>query len=214
MSGEQDGQYEPVGIGSRAEPPGPLSGPLHEYDFVNGTLVDEATLERAVGLARKWNVTPHDVLLANSWIRPKAYYRALANNCGASFFEANEKEILAPHRKDATPRDAIQLQLLKWVQNGRANVAFSPSALSPLEMKDRFASDIGRVAITTPQDLRAGIQKTYAKRLMTEAVYGLISRYPGQSAGEGLVRGQRLGLAAIFAVLDFSSYFLLNSLLY
>ena len=205
MSGRQDGQHESVGIAPRAESLEPLSGSLHEYDFVNGTLVDEATLERAVGLARKWNVTPHDVLLANGWIRPRAYYRALANNCGASFFEANEKEILAPHRKGATPRDAIQLQLLKWVQNGRANVAFSPSSLSPLEMKDRFASNIGRVAITTPHDLRAGIQKTYAKRLMSEAVYGLVKRYPGQSAGEGLVRGQRLGLAAIFAVMFISA---------
>ena len=205
LPGGQDGQYQPAGTGLRVELPGPITGPLHEYDFVNGTLVDEATLERAVGLARKWNVTPHDVLLANGWIRPRAYYSALANNCGAPFFEADEKEELSPHRDNATPREAIKSQLLKRTQNGRAGVALAPTALSPLEMKNRLASNIGHVSITTPQNLRAGIQKTYAKRLMSEAVYGLTRRYPGQSAGEGLVRGQRLGLATIFAVILISA---------
>ena len=59
------------------------SGLSNEYDFVNGTLVDRATLERAVDLARRWNVTPHDVLIANGWVRPDDYYRALAQDCGA-----------------------------------------------------------------------------------------------------------------------------------
>ncbi len=178
---------------------------MHEYDFVNGTLVDAATLERAVGLARRWNVTPHDVLLANGWIRPGAYYRALADECGASYFEADGEEELTPHREGATPRDAIKKNLLKRKRNGQASMAFSPGAIRPREMKRRLASDIRDVTITTPRDLRAGIQKTYAKGLMSEAVYGLMRRYPGYSAGEGLMTGQRLGLAVTVAIILIAS---------
>jgi cellulose synthase/poly-beta-1,6-N-acetylglucosamine synthase-like glycosyltransferase len=178
---------------------------MHEYDFVNGTLVDAATLERAVGLARRWNVTPHDVLLANGWIRPGAYYRALASDCGASFFESDENDDLDIHHADATPRNALKTNLLRCRRNGRASVTFAPGGISPQEIKNRLATDIGRVAITTPRDLRAGIQRTYAKRLMSEAIYGLSRRYPGQSAGEGLVPGQRLGLAVACAFISASA---------
>ena len=203
MSGGPEGRHVHAGghIRARIEP----SGPLHEYDFVSGTLVDAATLERAIGLARRWNVTPHDVLLANGWIKPGAYYRALARDCGAPFFESDDNDGHESGHEDATPRNAIRTKLLKRKHNGRARVTFAPSAVSPQAMKNRIATDMGRVAITTPRDLRAGIQRTYAKRLMSEAVFGLVRRYPGQSAGEGLVRAQRLGLAAALAVIGAST---------
>lgn len=188
--------------GARPETP----EPLHEYEFVSGKLIDVATLKRAVGLAQRWNVTPHDVLMANDWIRPGAYYRALARDCGAPFLDAYETDNLEPHRGEITPRGAIRSNLLKYKGNGRAHVSFAPSAITPGEMKSRLATDMGRVAITTPRDLRAGIQKTFARSLMSEAVSGLSRRYPGQSAGEGLVLAQRIALGAVFALISISAF--------
>ena len=174
---------------------------------MNGTLVDGATLERAVGLARQWNVTPHDVLMANGWVRPDDYYRALAQDCGAEFVEVRDAESLSPFSHIATPRLALRSQLLRRVRNGRVDVAYAPGATRPGELKWRLAVDINRIAITTPRDLRIAIQNTFAERLTQNAIHSLTRRFPGESAGQGLVSSQRYGLALIFAAICMSGFF-------
>ena len=181
-------------------------GLSNEYDFVNGTLVDRATLERAVNLARRWNVTPHDVLIANGWVRPDDYYRALAQDCGAEFVEARDAESLSPFSHIATPREALRSQLLRRVRNGRVDVAYAPGAARPGELKRRLAVDINRIAITTPRHLRTAIQNTFAERLTENAIHALTQRFPGESAGQGLVPRQRYGLASIFAAICISGF--------
>lgn len=173
---------------------------------MNGTLVDAATLERAVGLAQRWNVTPHDVLMANGWVRPNDYYRALAQDCGAEFVEARAAHSLTPFSHVATPREALKSQLLRRVRNGRVDVAYAPGAARPGELKRRLAVDVDRIAITTPRDLRTVIQRIFAERLTANAINSLTNRFPGESAGQGLVTSQRYGLAMIFAAICISGF--------
>lgn len=178
----------------------------NEYEFVSGTLVDAATLERAVGLAQQWNVTPHDVLIANGWVRPNDYYRALARDCGAEFIGQHESASLAPFSQIATPREALRSQLLRRVRKNRVDVAYAPGAARPGELKRRLAVDVERIAITSPRELRATIQRTFAKRLSANAIHSLTNRFPGESAGEGLVMSQRYGLTITFTAICLSGF--------
>ncbi len=174
---------------------------------MNGTLVDTATLERAEGLAQRWNVTPHDVLMSNGWVRPNDYYRALAQDCGAEFVDDPAAQSLTPFSHAATPREALRSQLLRRVKNGRADLAYAPGAARPGELKRRLAVGVNRIAITTPRELRSAIQRTFAERLTDNAINSLTSRFPGESAGQGLVTSQRYGLAMIFAAICISGFY-------
>jgi hypothetical protein len=56
-----------------------------EYGFLLGRFIDSATLARANAIALRWGVHPHQVMIANGWLDAEDYYRALAQNCGATF---------------------------------------------------------------------------------------------------------------------------------
>ena len=197
---------------SRASPEGRLQAAatrphsqINEYEFVKGTLIDAATLERAVGLARRWDVTPHDVLLANGWVRPGDYFQALARACGTDFIDARDAETLTPVSERSSPREALRSQLLKRVRGGRVDVAYAPGAMRPEELRQRLFAESIRPAITTPRDLRTTIQRAFAGRLMDNAIHGLARRFPGESAGQGLMPAQRHALTLIFSCLCVSA---------
>ncbi len=71
-------------------------------------------------------------------------------------------------------------------------------------MNRRLAVDVNHIAITTPRDLRATIQHTFADRLTANAIHSLTNRFPGESAGQGLVASQRYALAFLFAAISIS----------
>ncbi len=202
MPGRRNSQHASAHNGVRTDTPVP-SG---EYDFMSGTLVDAATLNRAMGLARQWDVAPHDVLIANGWVRQNDYYRALAQDCGAEFVEVPTAGTLTPFSHVATPREALRSQILRRVRNGQVDVAYAPVAARPGELKRHLAVDVNRIAITTPLDLRSAIQRSFADRLMANAINSLTNRFPGESAGQGLVASQRYILAAIFAAICISVF--------
>ncbi|GBE44049.1 beta-monoglucosyldiacylglycerol synthase [bacterium BMS3Bbin10] len=132
---------------------------ISEYEFVKGTLIDAATFERAVRLARRSNVTPRDVLISNGWVRPEDYSRAQARTSAAEFIEQRGGE---PH--EPAPRQ--------------------PAPRAP----------------------RSRIRRTHAERPMDDAIHGLARRFPGESAGQGLIPAQRYGLALIFAAICISGF--------
>ncbi|MFQ5627046.1 MAG: hypothetical protein ACE5FM_10380, partial [Methyloligellaceae bacterium] len=183
----------------------PPHSQIREYGFVKGKLIDAATLERAVGLARRWDVTPHDVLLANGWVRPGDYFQALARACGTDFVDARDAETLTPVSARSGPREALRSQLLKRVRDGRVDVAYAPGATRPEELRQRLFTASIRPAITTPRDLRSTIQRAFAGRLMDNAIHGLTRRFPCESAGQGLMPAQRHALTLIFSGLCVSA---------
>jgi cellulose synthase/poly-beta-1,6-N-acetylglucosamine synthase-like glycosyltransferase len=67
----------PAGIGALAEA---LSGA--QYEFLVGRLIDQATLDRAAGLASTWGCAPHEVLLSCGWVSSERYCEALARHLG------------------------------------------------------------------------------------------------------------------------------------
>ena len=63
----------------------PRPSPHADYDFLLGRYVDAATLARATTLAARAGVEPHEVLIAQGWLKPQAYYAALATHLGLPF---------------------------------------------------------------------------------------------------------------------------------
>ena len=51
----------------------------HEYGFLVGVLIDTATLRRAEFFARRWQVSVHEVLIAQGWVSEPDYVDALAD---------------------------------------------------------------------------------------------------------------------------------------
>ena len=85
--------------------PGP--SPHADYDFLLGRYVDAATLTRATMLAARSGVEPHEVLIAQGWLKPQAYYAALANHLGVPFEPRPDPARLQPPSPKANPRDAL-----------------------------------------------------------------------------------------------------------
>ncbi len=132
---------------------------ISEYEFVKGTLIDEATFELAVQIARHSNVTPRDVLISNGWVRPEDYSRARARTSAAEFIG---------FQRDETSRSASR-------QPG-------------------------------PRARRASLLRTDAERLLDNAIHGLARRFPGESAGQGLIPAQRYALAVLFAAIGIGAF--------
>jgi len=70
--------------------------PPSDYAFLVDCLIDRATLDRAEALAKKWDVLPHAVMIANGWLSESDYYRALARASGVPF-----QDDIAPHEVTA-----------------------------------------------------------------------------------------------------------------
>jgi hypothetical protein len=98
------------------------SDPLHaEYGFLLGRYIDEATLTRAQTIARRWGVHPHEVLIANGWLKAEDYYHALAENCRAPFKATLQAGRVIPPGH-SSPRQCIAKGQLK--ERGRARAFF------------------------------------------------------------------------------------------
>jgi glycosyltransferase XagB len=51
-----------------------------EYEFLIGLLIDRETLVRAIEIAHRWGVPPHEALIALGWVERESYVAALARH--------------------------------------------------------------------------------------------------------------------------------------
>jgi glycosyltransferase involved in cell wall biosynthesis len=164
--------------------------PHSEYDFLVGHLIDAATLTRAKELAARANVHPHDVLIANGWIKADDYYEALARSCGLPFVrELRAYDMRAPAR-DATPRQCLANGVLR---HRDGPLLFSPDRLRPNQLRNP-SSPAGSIAIVPPQRIRRAIYHYYGASFAAAAIDGLKRRRPEQSARSSLPRWQHVFL--------------------
>jgi hypothetical protein len=168
--------------------------PLHaEYGFLLGRYIDQATLARAQAIARRWDVHPHEVLIANGWLDTEDYYQALAERCGAPFkakLPAAEVEPTGP----TNPRQCLAKSLLKERMRARSFV-FAPDRLRPNALREmlRRLSPYD-FSLASPHAVRSAICRHFAPVIARQAVEGLAARHPGMSAKERPAKWQRRAL--------------------
>lgn len=146
----------------------PRAWTADDYAFLVGKLVDEDTLLRAALEAEQAGVAPHDVLIANGWVRPEAYVAAL-------------DAVLACDTSDAQPRPTVPVVAMKAPPKAIAAelVRARDSGLAPL-----LVSDAGSGWIETEAVRHARAE---------EAAHGLRRWQPELSAASRIATWQVLG---------------------
>lgn len=132
---------------------------LDRYEFIVGSSVDRATIDRASLIAGAWNVMPHDVLLALGWITPEDYIAKLADALGVGHaFSGQRRE---------TDRD------VDATTQRPSNVA------SEVERSRRFAT---RVCLTTHLRPEATLSAVQRAQYADTAINSLRLGMPSSSA--------------------------------
>ena len=162
------------------------------YGFLQGTLVDRATLARAEALSRQWGVTAHEVLIATGWVSAESYTRALAGHLGLGF----RREISAGEIDSAHPGMSLRASIGSGLIKVRGQGGF---VLTP---ERQAASDLVSIAerlrpmpvsLAAPRTLRMAIRDHFAGTLAHTAVEELHVRRPEQSARETFAPWQLYG---------------------
>ena len=165
--------------------------PRSEYAFLIGRFVDSATLARAEAIAAAWGVHPHEVLIANGWLDATDYYRALAENCGAPFKVHLPAADVAPAAA-ANPRQSLAVGLLKERARARSFV-LAPDRVRPNALREMLARLAPHeFSLASPQAVRGAICRHFAPSFVLQAIEGLASRRPEQSARTRMAVWQRL----------------------
>ena len=165
--------------------------PRSEYAFLIGRFVDSATLARAEAIAAAWGVHPHEVLIANGWLDATDYYRALAENCGAPFKVHLLAADVAPAAA-ANPRQSLAVGLLKERARARSFV-LAPDRVRPNALREMLARLAPHeFSLASPQAVRGAICRHFAPSFVLQAIEGLASRKPEQSARTRMAVWQRL----------------------
>jgi len=180
--------------------------PHADYDFLLGRYVDAATLARATMLAARSGVEPHEVLIAQGWLRQQAYYAALADHLGVPFEPRPDPARLQPPSPKATPRDCLVNGLMRERERAR-RLVFGPDRMRPGALRQMISQLPPRsVTLASPQSVRRAIYRHFKDLFADQAVGSLLKRHPDKSARLPLSRWQRwtfalsaLGLGAVFA---------------
>ncbi|MGH6735113.1 MAG: glycosyltransferase [Methyloceanibacter sp.] len=162
-----------------------------EYHFLLGRYIDAATLARASALAARWGVHPHEVLIANGWLDPDDYYRALAGTCDAPFKAALQPGAATPPG-GMTPRQCLTNGLIYE----RTSYVMAADRLRPNALRVMLAR-LGRpdLALASPATVRESIYHHFAPIFLRSAVDALAARRPDLSARSGTAPWQRLVIA-------------------
>jgi hypothetical protein len=132
-------------------------------------------------------------MIANGWLDAEDYYRALAQNCGATFRAKLPAAEIAT-AATASPRQSLASGLLKERARERSFV-FAPERLRPNALRAMLARlSPYEFSLASPHAVRGAICRHFAPSFAHHAVEGLASRRPAHSARTPLALWQRLVL--------------------
>ncbi len=156
-----------------------------DYDFLVGRVIDHATLEAARELAGDWDVDVADVLIANGWVSPWDYSRALAEVCGVGFVEPDQTVMLSPIDESAGAQANLSGDILRHSHYGYYRTAIAQPSLPAGTLRRRMI-EIGearhRMAFTTRVDLLRTVRGYFSHQLIDQAANALGRRFQGESA--------------------------------
>lgn len=131
-----------------------------QYSFLAGRCLDDLALRRALGLARREGVAPHDFLLSNGLVTPQAYVDALAHRLRVAALDPGQ----LPTR---------QVTLLDGTAHG-------PSVIAAIVAEHRGRGRV--VALATPEVLDSLEFETVRHHRLNHAIRGLRRLDPSLSA--------------------------------
>lgn len=149
-----------------------------EYEFLVGRLLDRATLERAIVIAGRWGVEPHEVLLANGWIKQENYIAALADFLRVPAFARGQE----------LPRDAVLIDA----------VSHCPWRVGREVTENEVAGRM--VLLASPGDIENFDAVDTQNWRLKRAIAGLLRWRPVLSAGAPIWTWQLLALAILVGV--------------
>jgi hypothetical protein len=175
-----------------------------EIAFLEGRHVDRATLLRAARMARRWRVSPEQVLLKCGWITAPAYYQALSAHIGLPYSALRNAPVhwqAFRHRKGQAMARANIIPLAP--DRGGLKVAIAPEGpglrkLIALSDRPDAARHLrNHLFLTTPRDISDTILRGFHAGMNRRAAEHLAATSPDFSAAGGMARAQALGLAIV-----------------
>ena len=143
----------------------------HEYGFLVGALIDTATLRRAEFFARRWQVSVHEVLIAQGWVSEPDYVRALAEHLKMTTVAGKTLRAAFPSASSPPWPKVVSATL-----EGQAVVAIEARSFSPGVVAAIAASahtPRARFVLASRQDIASSAESQYAPVLIDKAVNGL-----------------------------------------
>jgi cellulose synthase/poly-beta-1,6-N-acetylglucosamine synthase-like glycosyltransferase len=156
--------------------------PIGELLVANGLLrVDQ--LERALELQRKWNVRFGDIVISQGMVKPRDFYRTLADRFGLAYLDLMEARPDPSLARAEHLEDYSRLLLLPWRrQGGQVIVATAdPGPQALLFARRHFGPDVWMV-VTSKFDILWTLQRTFEAEYSHKAVFGLADMDPESSA--------------------------------
>jgi cellulose synthase/poly-beta-1,6-N-acetylglucosamine synthase-like glycosyltransferase len=156
--------------------------PIGELLVANGLLrIDQ--LEQALELQRKWNVRFGDIVISQGMVKPRDFYRTLAERFGLAYMDLMEARPDPTLARIEHLEDYSRLLLLPWRrQGGQVIVATAdPGPQALLFARRNFGSDVWMV-VTSKFDILWTLQRTFEKEYSHKAVFGLADMDPESSA--------------------------------
>ncbi|MQP64513.1 glycosyltransferase [Niveispirillum sp. SYP-B3756] len=178
-----------------------LSPPIGELLIANGLLrLDQ--LERALELQRKWNVRFGDIVISQGMVKPRDFYRTLADRFGLAFMDLMEARPDPTLARAEHMDDYARLLLLPWRrQGGQVIVATAdPGPQALLFARRHFGPDVWMV-VTSKFDILWTLQRTFDQEYSHKAVFGLSDMDPESSAKQVVTPQQGLFLYLCLTVL-------------
>jgi cellulose synthase/poly-beta-1,6-N-acetylglucosamine synthase-like glycosyltransferase len=176
--------------------------------LVDRQVLTLAQLDEATALAEKWQVRLGDAVLSRNWLRPEAYYRALAQHYGLPFVDLLHEP---PDVALLTARDVdlytAALTMPHARRDGRLTIVTAdPGPETVLFARQQWGAQID-FAVASKFDVSWAVQSTFHEALSERAISVLSARDPVMSArhvaslpqvafGYGLVTALLLGFAS------------------
>jgi len=194
MSGTSRSHAGPLGPPAAARPIG--------QGLVDAGLISAEQLQEALARQRASGSRIGQILIAEGWVRPLDFYRALAGQLGLEFVDLVQQPPDAALFDESQYDEYARLQYVPWRASGGAvTLALAePDEAALQDLRSRYGPET-RFVITSRLDILWSIQRMAQQRLVADAVCRRMRLDPEHSAADVLTRPQAMLLGAAAVVL-------------
>ncbi|WP_445682529.1 glycosyltransferase [Radicibacter daui] len=178
-----------------------LSPPIGELLVAKG-LLPLPQLEEALRLQQTWHVRFGDIILSKGWVRPRDFYRTLAERFSLDFVDLIETPPDADLVRSGQKEDYTRLLLLPWRKEGETTVIATaePGPDVLLYVRRNFGRNT-RLVVTSKFDILWNLQSIFDTDYSHDAVSSLYETDPGSSAKQVVTPQQGFMLYCMLTVL-------------
>lgn len=197
----------------RANAPPIANGLCASATFLTEAGYPVRLIERATSLSKRNGTTAAAELMAHGAITADAYYRALSDRIGLTWCDAGDIAAILPLVSDDSERTTIPgptVPSVIGILHDGSSVTISapnPAVVGTLLHLAERRMLAGRLAITTPENLRQAIDRQYGQAALEQAISGLALGDPDMSARSGALfwQGIATGVVALAAYMLFAA---------